>query len=282
MQAKEKEGPITKLEDTKDIPGIGEKIQEKIKEIIETGALHQVTEIDPSYAAINTLMQVHGIGPAKASELVRTHGIMTIQDLEVHQHHLLNDVQKKGLKYYHDTQKRIPHAEMVKHSLFIHETIKSIDPAFKVTLAGSFRRQEKDSGDIDVLITHPNPPPNAMKTISDAFVKANYIKDILALGDKKCLAVCKLKPHRTFRRIDLMITPKAEFAFAELYFTGSQQFNIVMRNQALALGLSLSEHGLKDIKTGELYNKHFETEEDVFNQLGMPYVAPQDRTRGYK
>ena len=149
---KEKPGPIRSLDDIQDVPGIGEKIHEKIKEIIETGKLHQVNALNESYNAINTLMQVHGIGPSKASELVRTHGILTIEDLEKRQEELLNDTQKKGLKYFHDIQKRIPHAEMTKHDAFITQIIKGIDPAYKVTLAGSYRRQEKDSGDIDVLV----------------------------------------------------------------------------------------------------------------------------------
>ena len=43
---------------------------------------------------------VYGIGPKKAQELVKKHSVTTIQELRDRQDDLLNDVQKKGLKYY--------------------------------------------------------------------------------------------------------------------------------------------------------------------------------------
>lgn len=284
---KEREGPIGSLEDAKAIPGIGAKIADKIKEIIETGKLHQVNAINQNenYKIIDELMQIHGIGPAKANELVKEKGIKTIEDLMGRADELLNDKQKMGLKYYKDIQERIPRAEMIKHNDYIMGVIASIDPALKAVIAGSFRRGEKNSGDIDVLITNPvgaSPGPGVIKSIVDVFMKDKYICDVLALGDKKCMAVCRLKHHQTHRRIDLMLTKPSEFAFAVLYFTGSATFNVAMRNWALARGLSLSEHGLKEVKTGEFVDCLFESEEDVFNYLDLKYVEPTARSSGYE
>ena len=277
--------PIYSFEDISDLPGIGEKIGEKIKEIIETGKLHQVEEIEnnASYGIIEELLKVHGIGPAKAQDLVRKHGVKSIEDLVTRQEELLNDKQKLGLKYYKDILLRIPRKEMDKHNAFIIETIKAIDPKLKVTLAGSYRRGDPDSGDIDVLVTYPfgyTPSPTLMKDISKSMVEKKYVTDILAEGDKKYMSVCRLKYHRVYRRLDIMLTKPSEYPFAVLYFTGSGPFNVSMRQYALSKGYSLNEYGLKKISTGEMMDCRFDHEEDIFRFLDLKYIAPQERVQG--
>jgi DNA polymerase/3'-5' exonuclease PolX len=189
-----------------------------------------------------------------------------------------------GLKYYIDIEQRIPRKEMEKHDTYIIETIKSIDPKLQACLTGSYRRKTKDSGDIDVLITHPDDPENFETMFKTVVVKLqkDYIKDTFALGGKKCMAVCKLKRHRTFRRLDLLYTKKHEYPFALLYFTGSGQFNVNMRNIALSKGYSLSEYGMKynnGDKKGEFVEHEFVTEKDIFDFLDMEYVAPEKRIK---
>lgn len=90
-------------------------------------------------------------------------------------------------------------------------------------MTGSFRRVAVSSGDIDVLITRKDDCPNVeelFKSIVDRFKTEGYICDVFAEGGKKCLAVCKLKRYKTFRRIDLFYTNKKEYPFAVLYFKG--------------------------------------------------------------
>jgi DNA polymerase/3'-5' exonuclease PolX len=281
---KERAAPIESIDDVKGIPGVGDKILDKIKEIIETGHLKKVNAIlaeDGDFKIIDELMGIHGIGPAKANELVKKDGVRSIEALIARKDELLNDKQKIGLRYYQEIQLRIPRAEMVKHDEFIMEIIKGVDPTLKAVIAGSYRRGEPNSGDIDVLITTSGETKASaqqlIKSIADTMIKKKYIADTLALGDKKCMAVCRLPRYRTHRRIDLMITKPNEFPFAVLYFTGSAQFNVAMRNWALTRGLSLSEYGLKDMKTGEFVTCHFEAEEDIFRYLDLKYVPPVTR-----
>ena len=53
----------------------------------------------------------------------------------------------------------------------------------------------------------------------------------------------KLAGRERFRRLDLKVYPREEYAFALLYFTGSDHFNRSMRHYAKARGYSLSDHG---------------------------------------
>lgn len=277
--------PVTEINDLKDVKGIGEKIRSKLVEYFETGAVKEAENASNDHITevMQELMNIHGIGPAKARSLVENDGVGGIQDLKnkvTSNPQLLNDKQKMGLKYYKDFMQRIPRKEMIVHNELLEKVIKGVDEKFDFVVSGSFRRMASSSGDIDVLITHKDDSMNVeelFKSIVERLKSEAYICDVFAEGGKKCLAVCRLKRYKTFRRIDLLYTNKKEYPFAVLYFTGDAGFNVAMRQYCLTKGLSLSEHGLKDEKTGKFIEHEFDTEKDVFAYLGLAYVEPKDR-----
>jgi DNA polymerase/3'-5' exonuclease PolX len=61
------------------------------------------------------------------------------------------------------------------------------------------------------------------------------------------MGICKSKEDTFFRRIDIKVYPKDQYAFALLYFTGSDYFNRSMRLLAESKGFTLSDHGLAPI-----------------------------------
>ena len=263
--------PIHCISDMDSFKGIGKSIKDKLDVFIKEGAVLR------DKLPYEDLLKVHGIGMSKAQELYTQHGISTLDQLRQKEHiELLNEKQKMGLSYVDDFQCRIPRKEMVKHEEFVKDAILSIDPGFVVQLTGSFRRQMSSSGDIDVLITHPD-ANLSISPIIDHLILQGYITDTFARGPKKCLAVCKLKRHKLSRRIDLLFTPIKEYPFALLYFTGSGEFNVKMRNHALSKGYSLSEHGLKHTVDNRDVEHDFKTEQDIFDFLGMTYVPPNER-----
>ena len=267
---------ITSEKDVEKIPGVGAKIKLKIKEILETGELKAATEAraDLSIDVYQDLLNVYGIGPVKAKELISEHKIKSIADLRQRQE-LLNEKQKLGLKYYEDSLERIPYEEMKKHEAKIMEGIK---PPLEATIVGSYRRGAETSGDIDVLIKIPSDyTKKQQKETLEALVKEytnDYIIDVLALGDKKCMAFVKL--NDIVRRLDLLITPENEYPYALLYFTGSDDFNVAFRKYALTKGYTLNEHILKptsDAKEVPI----MKTEKDIFDFLGLVYKEPKER-----
>jgi len=269
------------LDDLKNVKGIGKSIHEHLHTFITQGS----SSMEPRYheSSIEDLMRVHGIGIAKAMDLYKTHGVKDVNGLRqlvIQSPEILNEKQKIALQYVDDFSQRIPRKEMEKHSTLVLETIRAIDKEFIVELTGSYRREQSSSGDIDVLITHPD-PERGIGEITDALLKSGYIIDAFAKGPKKCLAVCRLKRHKVARRIDLMLTTITEYPFALLYFTGCGEFNIKMRNVALSQGYSMSEHGLKHVSTNTYVDHTFKTEHDIFSFLGVDYVQPKDRTPEY-
>ena len=74
--------------------------------------------------------------------------------------------------------------------------------------------------------------------------KDGIVSEVLANGKKKFMGISKLPQYSTHRHIDIIDTSVQEYAFAQLYFTGSAGFNAKMRNIALKKGYSLNEYRL--------------------------------------
>ena len=274
---------IESVEDVEEVSGVGKKIKLKIKEILETGELEAATKAmaELKIDVYQDLLKIQGVGPVKAKDLIENHGISSIEDLRK-QEDLLNEVQKKGLKYYEDSLERIPRAEMIEHENKILSVIKA---PLEATIVGSFRRGAETSGDIDVLIKAPESYTKkqlkeAFESIVETYQKEGYLIDILASGEKKCMGYVKLNKDSKARRLDLLITPEKEYAYAILYFTGSDLFNVAFRKYALSKGYTINEHGLK-VKGEKVEDAkpvpEMKVEKDIFNFLGLKYKEPKDR-----
>lgn len=278
------EGPLTTITDFNAPKGVGAKIMKKLEEIIATGGLAAAERMKAStdVGSYEALTGVHGIGPVKAKELIAT-GIKTIADLRTavaKDPKVLNDVQQIGLKYYEASLERIPRAELVLHEAML----MSLLPAkLTGTIVGSYRRGAVTSGDIDMLVSYD--PSVSDKEAGKAFtalttaLAGSYTVEALASGTKKWMGFIR-RGDATARRLDLLLTPPAEYAYAILYFTGSDKFNVAMRKYALTLGYSLSEHGIKVVSERAKPVPTMRDEKDIFAFLGLQYVAPTARVDG--
>lgn len=275
---------VSSWEDLKTVEGIGEKIRKKIDEIFATGVLASAerTKAGGTLTALETFQGIYGVGPAKASALVKA-GYKTIEDLRsasASNTSLLNTNQTLGLRYYEDLLQRIPRAEMDQHAALLR---RSCPPTLTMDIVGSYRRGSASSGDIDVLLKaegSASAPKNSGKAFLTMIenIKAAYpIVEILAQGPKKCMAIIKLSPTATARRLDLLLTPATEYAYALFYFTGSDKFNVAVRSHALELGYSLNEHTLSIMEQSMPAPPPVESEEDIFAFLGLRYIPPTER-----
>lgn len=257
------------------VKGIGSSLSQKIMEIINTGTCSAYEKIKHVTDCKQDLLLISGVGPKKASELVKL-GITSIDSLRNHPelNTLLNDKQLIGLKYYEDILERIPQSEIVNHEIYLKKVLHQLDSQAELTIAGSYRRRAKDSGDIDILLKGT---PALYKKFIHVLEKDGYLYETLAKGTKKYFGMGKLHDCLTFRRIDIMVTKPQEYPFAVLYFTGSKEFNTLMRQHALDRGLSMNEYSLKHIDTKEPVDHVFETERDIFDYLEYTYVDPWKR-----
>jgi len=75
-------------------------------------------------------------------------------------------------------------------------------------------------------------------------------------------------------RVQLWVHPPERFGTALQYATGSQAHNVRLRERALDLGLSLSEHGFKRNDGKEILCAE---EAEVYQRLGLPWIPPELR-----
>jgi DNA polymerase/3'-5' exonuclease PolX len=295
-QLEEYPGVIRNYEDIENakFKGIGKKIEAKIKEIFSTGRLSAARRAKESNPLdlYDQILDIHGIGPVKAKELIEDFAVVSIEDLQEKSKlypNLLSYASKIGLTHYYDFKERIPRNEMEVHDMVIHNFLpeKNGKPIFRAEIAGSYRRGLLNSGDIDVLLTmekvgyfreHHSSHNKDISLFHDyinELKEIGYITDILSLGANKCLAVCKIDSK--YRRIDFELTSYEEYYYSLLYFTGSKQFNVAMRGYALKKGWSLNQHGLDRINAIGPGPSIVKSEKDIFDFLGLVYVKPEHR-----
>jgi DNA polymerase/3'-5' exonuclease PolX len=265
-------GEISNYKDFEDNIKAGDRINKKVKELIDTEKIKYEEENikkDANYYFQIELRKIYGIGDSNIDKLLKA-GIKSIDDLKKNTH-LLNEKQKIGLKYYDDLNKRIPEEEYLKHKKILEKDLKLNDITYD--FAGSFRRGNSSMGDIDVLIMKNDnfDLPTYIKKLQDS----EYIKEVLALGKVKFSGIVKLDDASIARRIDILVSPENEYYYSLLYFTGSAEFNVGMRNYIKSkYGISLSEHGFdKDVIKIPAMNK----EKDIFNFFNIKYVEPAKR-----
>jgi len=174
-----------------------------------------------------------------------------------------------------------------------HETwlLAALPPPLFGKIVGSYRREAESSGDVDMLVSYPETMSEKdAQQLFRAFVarleSSHYIEAQLAGGAKKwmgyvrladAVAVAVAVAAAVARRLDLLLTSPSEFAYALLYFTGSDKFNVAFRRHCLELGYSLNEHTLTTIVAGKPAPPPMRTERDIFRWAGLKFVAPSKR-----
>lgn len=278
-----------------DIKGIGDKIAIRIDEIIATGKL---SELKDSYLSspiisienpIENLLGITGVGMVRAKKWVSM-GIHSVDDLKKARddgklkttHHI--DI---GIKYYHDFNSKIPRLEIDKMKKILDKEIHLIDKKLVFEICGSYRRGALESGDIDILVSHPDyqnhiSDKKFLQKIVKSLTKSGFITDNLTdKGCTKFMGVCKIAESPYSRRIDIRVVDYECYFTALIYFTGSKNFNVFLRNKALEKKMSLNEYSLTKLEGYEQENKNthifLKSEKDIFDILEIPYMTPEER-----
>lgn len=225
--------------------------------------------------SITDLTRIFGIGRVKAANLL-SQGITSVAMLQQAQAAgmvELTDAQRLGLKYVEDLQERIPRSEIERFKIIFHNLFDQYGIVWEIT--GSYRRNEETSGDIDLIVKEGQIEGQTitMNTIIELIVKTNRLLGSLAFGERKFMGIINgTKP----RRIDVRLFSDESWAYALLYNTGSDTFNILCRNRAIAMSMTLNEYALINA-CGIKYPARIEA--DIFSYLGLQYLAPVDRRR---
>lgn len=261
----------------KQYKGVGKSVAAEIDEYIKIGTTQRVEALRDKHKDIYRLQKelethnVYGIGPATIIKLHKA-GVEKLSDLKKPKYYdKLTHAQQLGVTYMEDINTRIPRAEMKQ----INDELKTVLDGLTWSITGSFRRKEPDSGDIDILFRGKNMESYDIVKI---LKKNKLIVGDLAIGKNSYRGLIKLDPESIVHRLDILVIPPESYAYALLYFTGSQRFNILMRARALEFGLTLNEKTMSDLND-EDDTYEAETERDIFDLLEVEYLKPKDRIR---
>lgn len=266
---------VQRGESLRSIPGVGEGMAAKIKELVETGScayLRELLEVVPE--SLLELLRIPGLGPKGVALVWQKLGVTSAADLEA----AIEDGRlrtlpgmkekkeakiKKGLADLKSAGDRIllPEAEAVVEKLTAYLTGHG---AQRVEAVGSYRRRRESVGDLDLIVVGDG------EALSQAFVSHRDVKEVLGHGAAKSAVVMS-----SGLQVDLRPFAPDSLGAAMQYFTGSKAHNVALRERALKRGLKLNEYGVFRTDTGEKLAGA--SEEDVYHALGLPWIPPELR-----
>jgi len=266
---------LTSGEDAaKVIPRIGASLIKDINQFITTGIIDRLENLKQKHIDRNKVveyyMTFYGIGPVIANKYYDA-GFRTLEDLWTKAS--LTEAQKLSIYYREHLKLKIPRSEMQDIENYLRTIINDFNPGIEWIIAGSYRRLEPQSSDIDILIKER--PDINLNDIVNLFNSYGILVGTLAQGPSKYLGILQI-PGLNAHRIDLLIISPDRWPYAVLYFTGSQRFNILIRQRAKNMGLRLNEFGLTDT-TSLTYESV--SEENIFEHLKLEYLKPEERVR---
>jgi DNA polymerase (family 10) len=268
-----------------ELPGIGDRMAEHIREILKTGDYGLRKKLLKKYPrTILDLLSLQGLGPKKVAVIWSAFKVADVERVEkLAREGRLRDLPGFGEK---TEQNILKAAEVFKKSsgrFLIHVAedtavklvahIATYGKAVEsVTPAGSLRRGKETIGDLDLLLTL-SPGRHAQKevdAIAEYILKYPDIEETIARGENKV----------SFRlengmQVDVRLLEKQNFGAALLYFTGSKEHNVSLRGRANKMGYTLNEYALSTLR-GER-RVAGATEEEIYAKLKLDFIPPELR-----
>lgn len=259
----------------RDIPGVGRDLADKIKEYISTGRIKAYEDLKRKIpGGLLDLLNIPSVGPKTAKLLYEKLKIKDISGLEkaikknklqgifgIKEKTIENIL--KGIEILKRGRERMTLAQAIQVADEFVRALRKLPEVKKISVAGSLRRQKETVRDIDILVISEKP-----NKIMDVFTGSPGVATLLAKGETKASVRTKDDVQ-----VDCRVEKDKSFGAALLYFTGSKNFNIKLRQLAIKKGLKINEYGVfrkEKFVCGR-------TEEEIFKILGMPYIEPELR-----
>jgi len=276
---------VQQPEKLEELPGIGERMAEHLKEIVETGDYSLRKKLLKKYPeTILDLLELQSLGPKKVGLLWKTFKAGTVAEVEkIAREGKLRDLAGFGEKSEQNILKAV---EVFKKSAgrflinVAEDAAKAITAHIakagkgveSVTPAGSLRRGKETVGDLDLLVTLADGHTSQKKVdaLAKHILEFPGIEQTLAHGENKVSFTLE-----NALQVDVRLLEKENFGAALLYFTGSKEHNVALRGRANEMGLTLNEYALATLK-GER-RVAGRTEEEIYAKLKLDYVPPELR-----
>ncbi|MBS3803043.1 MAG: DNA polymerase/3'-5' exonuclease PolX [Oleiphilaceae bacterium] len=270
------EDRVGKGEDLSQIKGIGEDLAGQIESLVKNGTLSQLEEARKEVPEeLIQLMRLEQLGPKRTKQLHDDLGITSLDQLRTaaeegkisalsgfgkkSEEKILDELGK--LKPEKEQRMRLGEAEQVAGPLV--DYLDELDEVKKIVVAGSYRRRKETVGDLDILVACEDSAP-----VMKRFTTHPEVADVVSKGKTRSTVYLK-----SGLQVDLRVVAEKSYGAALHYFTGSKAHNVAIRQIGVDRGLKINEYGVH--KGDKLIAG--KTEEEVFDQVGLPWIPPELR-----
>ncbi len=266
------------------LDGIGKGTAERIIEFLETGKIEDHQELIAQLPdGLLNLLDIPGLGPKTVGLLWHEGGVTDMASLKsklegdelaklpgLGKKKLEN--LRKGIAFAESSGGRVRLGQALPLALWIVQQIRSLESAKEVAYAGSLRRGRETIGDIDIIVAADS---SGRKKIADKFLGLEIVSEVLVQGETKCSVRMQPEDRGPAIQVDLRMVEPDQYGAALLYFTGSKEHNVTLRQRAIKQGYSLNEYAL----TSNDGRKQVaaETEKAIYDKLGLKWIAPELR-----
>jgi DNA polymerase (family X) len=272
-------GPIAQLAldgRAKDLPGIGKTIESKIVQIVNGGEIEALTKRKAQIpAGVAEFLRLPALGPKTARRIWQELGITTVEELrKAAEAERLRALPGLGAKTEERILKALGEKPQEKRTLLatalpavraVVEVLRGHEVSNEVSEAGSVRRRTETVKDLDIIATASDPA-----ALTDYFTKLTWVAEVEAKGKTKATVV-----SHDGLRFDLRVVPPEAYGNLLQHFTGSKAHNVALREDAVRRGFSVSEYGIKDAESGEVFTAR--AEEELYERLGYQWIPPELR-----
>lgn len=264
------------LKELQKIKGVGKSTAQKIHELIDTGKVDKLEKLRGKHPrGVVELFRLHGLGPKNVLRLRKELGVESIDDLrKALEEQKLRELSGFGQKSEERIAQALARMDAVGHlgrtpisvalklAKRIVGELAELKGVKHASYCGSLRRFSETVGDVDIVVVAAKPAP-----VMKALVEMPFVDSVLVSGATKTSVV-----SRRGTQVDVRVVEAKQLGAAQLYFTGSKQHNIQLRQRALARGWTLNEYALSEIEGGKVVAS--KTEEEIYKALGLPWIPP--------
>lgn len=272
---------LNEMDNLFELKGIGKSTGDVLRDLIENGESQLLKQLEEEVPhGLIELLQVPGLGGKRIATLYKALNIDSLTALyeacERNEVSALRGFGKKTeenyMKAIESLRERIdrhPYWTLEKIVSKITSVLSSISEITRFEVAGSFRRKEETSSDLDFIVATDEP-----FIVTEQIKGKLPIESIIGSGETK-FSFTMRAPQ--LLDVDFRFVTAEQFATALHHFTGSKHHNVRMRQIAKSRNEKISEYG---VETKDGKRKTFETEEQFFAHFQLPYIPPAIRQDG--
>jgi DNA polymerase (family 10) len=263
----------------KELQGIGRTIEEKIVQIVREGKIQALAKREGTIPSdVVRFMRLPGLGPKTARRIWRELGVETLDGLrQAAEEQRLRTLTGLGPKTEENVLKALaatPEPEGPARALLGRalpavleavEALRAHPTAERVSEAGSVRRRRETVRDLDIIATAKDPG-----ALTEYFTQLPWVAEVVAKGGTKATVI-----SAQGLRFDLRVVPPECYGNLLQHFTGSKGHNMAMREESVRRGLSISEYGVLETESGDVFTAA--GEEELYAYLGYQYIPPELR-----